>query len=158
MNNSLKRMCEGMAATLRNEVIPQLGSEFARGQAFGVIYMLNSIALRADWSPGFVGAQLAAQYELIDRLKPLLAGLDAPEPPRMASANLIACALETVRDENDARICALIEWMADHGSTMDAARAAAIETALRGYMNQQLKLELDTSAKPMFAEMSSGSE
>lgn len=42
MNNSLERLIDGMVATLREEVIPQVGTEFARGQAFGVIYMLNS--------------------------------------------------------------------------------------------------------------------
>ena len=61
MNNSLPRLIDGMIATLREEVIPHVEGEFARGQAFGLIYMLNSIRLRADWSPAFVGEQLAAQ-------------------------------------------------------------------------------------------------
>ena len=43
MNNSLPRLIEGMVATLRSEIIPHLDGEFARGQAFGVIYMLNNI-------------------------------------------------------------------------------------------------------------------
>ena len=156
MNNSLKRLIEGMAATLRNEVIPHVGTEFARGQAFGVIYMLNSIALRAAWSTAFVGEQIAAQIALRDALASLLVGIDAPALPQEGSAGLDIEALEALRDRNEDRICGLVEWHG--GAGLDARRAAAIEQALRIYMDRQLKHELQTSAKPMFAEMSSGSE
>ena len=46
MNNSLPRLIDGMVATLRKEVIPRVDGDYARGQAFGVIYMLNSLKLR----------------------------------------------------------------------------------------------------------------
>ena len=42
MNNSLPRLIDGMVATLRKEVIPRVEGDFARGQAFGVIYMLKA--------------------------------------------------------------------------------------------------------------------
>lgn len=156
MNNSLKRMIEGMAATLRNQVIPHVGTEFARGQAFGVIYMLNSIALRASWSPAFVGEQIAAQDALREALAILLLDSDAPPLPQPASPVLGVSDLEKLRDDNEARVCAIVQW---HGSaSLAAAQSQGIETALRTYMDRQLKHELQTSAKPMFAEMSSGSE
>ena len=158
MNNSLSRLIAGMVSTLRQEIIPQVGTEFARGQAYGLIYMLNSIQLRADWSPEFVGEQLAAQYELSEALRPLLVGLDAPQVPLRPASKLMARALEAVRDANDGRICALIEWLDDQRNAVGPDRAQAIEALLRQYMNRQLKWELETSAKPMFAEMSSGSE
>lgn len=156
MNSSLQRLIDGMAATLRNEVIPHLDTEFARGQAFGVIYMLNSIALRSSWSPAFIGKQLAAQADLGQALAPLLGGLNAPAPPRAASAGLDVPDLEALRDDNDARICALIDWHAT--APLETARSAAIEAQFRIYIDRQLRHELHTSAKPMFAEMSSGSE
>ncbi len=158
MNNSLERMLEGMAATLRQEIIPNLSTEFARGQAFGLIYMLNSIALRAGWSPAFIAEQLAAQLALADALTPLLEGFDAPALPQKATAGLVGKALEAVRDDNDGRICALIEWVDTKGIQLGQERAGAIEAQLRQHMDRQLKQELQTSAKPMFAEMSSGSE
>ncbi|WP_156891537.1 hypothetical protein [Nevskia ramosa] len=156
MNSSLHRLIDGMVATLREEVIPQVGSEFARGQAFGLIYMLNSIRLRADWSPAFIGEQLAAQYALSEALRPLLLDLQAPELPQVAASGLSGRALEAVRDDNDGRICALIEW--SESPKLDAMRVEAVEMLLRQYMDRQLKWELQTSAKPMFAEMSNGSE
>jgi hypothetical protein len=156
MNNSLTRIVEGMAATLRQEVIPFVGNDFARGQAFGVIYMLNSIALRASWSPEFVREQIIAQLALCDALVPLLAGAEAPALPRAPDALLSLKELEALRDDNEGRICTLIIW---HGETnRDTQASAAIEAHVRQYMDRALKHELLTSARPMFAEMSSGSE
>ena len=60
MNNSLPRLIDGMIATLRKEVIPHIDGDFARGQAYGVIYMLSSIKLRAAWSNAFLSEQLRA--------------------------------------------------------------------------------------------------
>ncbi|MCK9284053.1 MAG: hypothetical protein M0P39_07195 [Rhodocyclaceae bacterium] len=157
MNNSLPRLIDGMIATLRNEVIPHVDGEFARGQAYGLIYMLNSLRLRADWSPAFVGEQLAAQRELAMMLQDL--GVEASLLPEAGSADGIDMrALEACRDDNDRRVCALLDWIDDQRSTLAPQRAAAIDEALRRYMQRQLKWELSTSAKPMFAEISSGSE
>jgi hypothetical protein len=158
MNNSLARMIDGMVSTLRQEIIPRIDTEYARGQAFGVVYMLNSIKLRADWSPEFIGGQIEAQQELSAALKPLIRGLGAPDVPDTSAVNVAGQALERVRNDIDGRICALIEWLDDHSAEIDPVRAEAIESQLRQYMNRQLKWELETSAKPMFAEMSSGSE
>ena len=60
MNNSLPRLIDGMVATLRKEVIPRVDGEYARGQAFGVIYMLNSLKLRCSWSNAFLLEQLTS--------------------------------------------------------------------------------------------------
>lgn len=158
MNNSLPRLIDGMVETLRSEVIPQIGSEFARGQAYGVIYMLNSIRLRAEWSGAFYREQLAAQIELRDALKTVVASLDAPALPETSAADADAQAMEALRDTNDGRICELIAWHAEHANDIGKDRAAEIEAALHRYMERQLRFELATMAKPMFAEISSGAE
>jgi len=158
MNNSLHRLIDGMVATLRSEVIPNVGTEFARGQAFGVIYMLNSIRLRAEWSGAFHGELIAAQLELSEAIEPLVAGLGAPALPEAAAPGSQARQLEALRDSNDGRICALIDWMIQNTATLGKERGAAFEAALHRYMDRQSKFELSTSAKPMFAEMSAGAE
>lgn len=158
MNNSLHRLIDGMVATLRSEVIPNLATEFARGQAFGVIYMLNSIRLRAEWSGAFHGELIAAQLELGEALAPLVTGLGAPEMPEAEKTGSPATQLEALRDRNDSRICALIDWMSQNTAALGKDRAAAFEAALHRYMDRQSKFELSTSAKPMFAEMSAGAE
>ena len=154
MNNSLPRLIDGMVATLRSEIIPHLDGEFARGQAFGVIYMLNSIRLRADWSPAFLGEQLAALAELAAVLQGL--GVDAKYIPATAHDSNDSRALEALRDEGDHRVCALMDWLEQQRTQLPADRVSAIDAALFRCMNRQLKWELSTSAKPMFAEISSG--
>ena len=156
MNNSLPRLIDGMVDTLRTEVIPHLDGEFARGQAFGVIYMLNSICLRADWSPAFLGEQLAALAELASVLQGL--GVDAKYIPATAHDSGDSRALEALRDEGDSRVCAAMDWLEQQRAQLSADRVSAIDAALFRYMNRQLKWELSTSAKPMFAEISSGTE
>lgn len=139
MNNSLPRLIDGMIATLRDEVIPHVDGEFARGQAFGVIYMLNSIRLRADALRGL--------------------GVDAALLPLPAAAALPEMrALEACRDEGDRRVCALLDWLDARRTTLGAERSAAIDAALSRYMHRQIKFELGTSAKPMFAEISGGTD
>jgi len=157
MNNSLARLIDGMEATLRTEIIPRIDGEFARGQAFGVIYMLKSIRLRADWSVAFLGGQLAALEELARTLAPH--GLAAELVPQVAVVAMAdPRALEAVRDDGDRRVCALIDWLEDHRDALPASQVTAIDGALRHYLNRQLRWELSTSAKPMFAEMSSGND
>jgi hypothetical protein len=81
VNNSLERLIDGMAATLRMEVIPYVEADYARGQAFGVIYMLNSLKLRASWSNAFLLGQLRALADAARSLGPLAAELPgAPVP------------------------------------------------------------------------------
>ena len=89
MNNSLPRLIDGMVATLRKEVIPHIDGDFARGQAYGVIYMLGSIKLRAAWSNAFLSEQLRALEAASLELKSLAAelpGAPLPEARERAEA------------------------------------------------------------------------
>ena len=52
MNNSLDRLIEGITATLRAHVIPNVTDAYARGQAIGVIDLLNNIAPAAGMGAG----------------------------------------------------------------------------------------------------------
>ncbi|MDX2396495.1 hypothetical protein NJL88_41805, partial [Streptomyces sp. DK15] len=81
MNNSLPRLIDGMIATLRREIIPNIEGDFARGQAIGVIYMLNSIQRRASWSNRYFHEQLLAFNTVSQRLQGLASELPgAPLP------------------------------------------------------------------------------
>jgi hypothetical protein len=159
MNHSLDRLLNGMIETLRREVIPNTEGEFARGQAYGVIYMLNSILLRASWSPEFLNEQIDA----LDALAAALGEIDglpegAPRPKLNRKRSDGTAALEAMRNDGDAAVSALIGWL---GANRDAAPRAVLDAAdkaVKTYINRQLKHELRTSARPMFAEISLGKE
>lgn len=160
MNNSLPRLIDGMIAALRREVIPRTEGEFARGQAFGVVYMLESIKRRASWSNAFLGEQLAALDGLGRDLAALgdhFPGAPLPEPTGVGALP-DAADLERLRDAGDAGICRLIDWLAEHRPGLPADAVAAADAAIDRYIRRQLRFELATSARPMFEEISSGAE
>jgi hypothetical protein len=160
VNNSLPRLIDGMIATLRSEIIPHVDGDFARGQAFGLIYMLNSIRLRAAWSNEFLLEQLQALEEASCDLQAVMT--DLPGAPvlmlRAPSGLPTAGELESMRDQGAASICGLIDWLATHGAGAPAAAVARADDIIARYIHRQLKWELSTSAKPMFDEISRGSE
>lgn len=147
MNVSFPKLIDGMVSALRHNVLPSTDGEFARGQVFGVIYMLESLRLRAGWSPAFFEEQLAALEELRMAISDL-----PPEAPRPAP-RADGVDLETARNEGDQRVCELIDWLAARPGTYEPA-----ERAVNAYLHRQIKYELSTTAKPMFAEIASGQE
>jgi hypothetical protein len=140
MNNSIERLIDGMVATLRREVIPATGGEFARGQAFGVIYMLESLKLRVDWSGTYRSEQAAAW----DELKKAVANLALPKS---------VGAIPGAADEGDAWVCNAYDRL-----SLAETGADAVKAALDAYVGRCLKHEIATSARPMFAEISLGRE
>jgi hypothetical protein len=160
VNNSLPRLIDGMVATLRKELIPNIEGEFARGQAFGIIYMLNSLKLRVAWSSKFLGEQLRALEEVSRELKeltPSLPGAPVPDvrvPPALPEADILLAA----RDDGDARLCELIDWLAANGARLPPDARTRAESAIDRYLSRQSRYEMTTSAKPMFVEMSGGAE
>jgi hypothetical protein len=160
MNNSLPRLIDGMIATLRREVIPNIDGDFARGQAIGVIYMLNSIQRRASWSNRFFQEQLLAFNTASRKLQILASQLpgaplpSVPDAPDLPSEG----ALEAARNAGDEQLCILIDWLAEHRDSLSAGLVAEVEAILGDYLNRQLKWDIETSAKPMFTEISRGRE
>ena len=160
MNNSLPRLIEGMIATLRREIIPHIEGDFARGQAFGIIYMMNSIQRRAAWSNQFLSEQLRALSKASHDLHAMATELPgaplpaATEPLDLPDANT----LEAARNAGDEKLCHLIDWLAERREALPAAVVARADAIIDDYLNRQLKWELETSAKPMFTEISRGSE
>jgi hypothetical protein len=160
MNNSLPRLIDGMIASLRQEIIPHIDSEFARGQAFGVIFILSCIRRRSSWSNEFLLEQIRALEEASRELGEVAVDLaGAPRPAIVAPAEFATSAeLERIRDEGDARVCDLIDWLAQRRDGLPSTVVAKADATIRTYMRRQLQWEMKTSAKPMFDEISRGSE
>jgi hypothetical protein len=155
MNNSFPRLIDGLCATLRAEVLTRLDDEFARGQVFGVINVLNTFKARADWSPTFLLEQIAAQQQALDAVRPLVP-IDVavpPTPPSTPIADLLA-----QRDAGNHAIQGLLDWLDGDGAALDAPHKAEVEAHLRRAMRAEVDLELKHAPRPLFAEMSSGRE
>ena len=161
MNNSFTRLIDGMTATLRTEVMTRLDDEFARGQVIGVINLLNTFRLRADWSVGFLHDEVTAQRQAFAKLDEMLltSGIAAPDHPRgELPPPLDSSMLQSLRDDGNRAIIELMRWLWSRPDGLTPERAAAIETELRRAMRTEVQVELKHSSKPMFAEMSQGAE
>lgn len=160
MNNSFPRLIDGMCATLRKEVLSRLDDEFARGQVFGVINLLNTFKVRADWSVGFLSQQVQSQCDALDQIARLSEGCaDFPAlSSRVAPQPITAGQLEVMRDDGNRQIGSLLVWLADHRAQLTVEVATEIERLLRQAMRTEIEIELKNSPRPLFAEMSSGQE
>ena len=163
MNNSFGRLIDGMNATLRKEVLSRLDDEFARGQVFGIINLLNTFKVRADWSAGFLLQQIEAQRTAIDGVAGLLQGhaeaSTLPELPAGDAPQTVPIAdLLATRDDGNRAIGELLEWLDTRREALGPQIANQIETLLRTAMRAEVSIELKNSPRPLFAEMSSGSE
>jgi len=160
MNNSFARLIDGMNATLRSEVLTRLDDEFARGQVFGIINLLNTFKVRADWSSGFLLEQIVAQRTALEGAAALLQGRnDAPigpigDPPQAVPiADLLAR-----RDEGNRAIGKLLAWVDANRATLVPPTAEQLDMLLRTAMRAEVGIELKNAPRPLFAEMSSGAE
>jgi len=162
MNNSFARLIDGMCATLRGEVLSRLDDEFARGQVFGVINLLNTFKVRADWSTNFLLAQVDAQRQAFAAIDALLQqrgttaapALPAGEVPRPVTPAELAA----LRDDGNRAFGDLLAWLEAQRETLAPALVADVEQLARACMRTELDLELKYASRPMFAEMSSGTE
>jgi hypothetical protein len=163
MNNSFARLIDGMNATLRSEVLTRLDDEFARGQVFGVINLLNTFKVRADWSAGFLLQQISAQRAALDGVAALLQGRpEAASLPAMPNGGLPQAVpiteLLALRDDGNRAIGELLGWLDAQRTTLAPQTAEQLDTLLRTAMRAEVSIELKNAPRPLFAEMSSGSE
>lgn len=163
MNNSFARLIDGMNATLRKEVLGRLDDEFARGQVFGVINLLNTFKVRADWSSGFLMQQIATQRTALDGVASLMQGqaqaASLPALPSDVALQSVPIAdLLALRDSQNVAIGELLGWLNAQRAQLSPDVADAVDHLLRTAMRAELAIELKNSPRPLFAEMSSGSE
>ena len=163
MNNSFGRIIDGMCATLRSEVLTRLDDEFARGQVFGVINLLNTFKARADWSAGFLLEQVAAQRDAIEAVSALLRERQSPIAPPALSVPVVPVVppiddLLALRDQGNRTIVTLLKWLDREKERMPAEVAEGVEKLLRAAMRAEAAIELRNAPRPMFAEISSGRE
>ena len=153
MNNSLDRLIGGIIATLRTHVIPNVANGYARGQAIGVIDLLNNIAPRLEWARAPLAEAVTARRNAIRAVRALLpeAPVGAEEPSDQALASASSAELAAERDRLDGDIADLIVWVHGENARGDVAAATAV---LRRHIHDELKREMKLTKKPLFAEIS----
>ena len=153
MNNSLDRLIGGIIATLRAHVIPNVTDGYARGQAIGVIDLLNNIAPRLEWARAPLAEAVAQRRAAVQAVRALVpqapAGTAGLSDQALAAASSAALAAE--RDRLDGEISDLIAWAQSADARGDVAGATAL---LRQHVHDELTREMKMTKKPLFAEIS----
>jgi hypothetical protein len=158
MNNSLPRLYEGMAATLAERILPHLGDDFARGQAYGLIYLLRYLQLRTGWSEAYLAPQWQALQATARRLGPLLHDLrGAPDIDSAAGAGA-KLPLQARCEALLAALCTAYDWAERHADALPPEAIASIRDAWRDFIGADLRQELSLRLPLPYSEMSTGQD
>lgn len=153
MSITHQRLFEGIIATLRADVIPHIADAYARGQAVGVIDVLNNLMPRVEWTRAPLLERIRAKQDLLHAVNARLPAVDPP--PELAigpdtGSEELECMLGTL----DARICDAIAIAAAASADATGAEALAL---IRAAMHAELMDDIGKTRKPLFAEIAAGS-
>jgi hypothetical protein len=153
MNIALARLIEGMIATLRADVIPHVADPYARGQAVGVIDLLNAVAPRIEWARAPLRERLMAKRLVIDELSRIMAVDALPEldADRAGTDELIDALARC-----DAVLSGAFAAAIEGGASLDATARDTALTLLKAHVQQDMTAEMKLTRKPLFAEIAAG--
>jgi len=149
MNNTLDRLFAGLIASLHGEIIPRLDDEFARGQAYAAMDLLNNLRPRIDWAVGPLAEQIAAQLAAVQRISRLAPEQALSEALMAQPQPTTGEALRNYRDALDEHLCRIIDWL----PAAPAVQRDAVQAVLNQYMKEQVRREVSLAAKPLFGEI-----
>jgi hypothetical protein len=152
MNIALDRLIEGIIATLRTDVIPHVRDSYARGQAVGVIDLLNNIGARIEWMQEPLRESVRIKRELLGEVGGLVPDRSIAVPG--AGSRLSAEDLIVERVNLDAAIGDALKNLHDAPAGENRDRALAL---LCAHLHDEQVEEMKKTRKPLFAEIASGS-
>lgn len=153
MNIALERIIEGIIATLRSDVIPHVGDSYAKGQAIGVIDLLNAVAPRIEWARQPLQARVSARIEALAAATDKL-GEPGPRPAGFDVASASTGELMAELDRLDGVISDLLRALTETGNA-EGPRAEAL-ALLKTHVHEDISAEMKRTRKPLFAEIASG--
>jgi hypothetical protein len=153
MNIALARLIEGMIATLRADVIPHVADPYARGQAVGVIDLLNAVAPRIEWARAPLRERLMAKRLVIDELSRIMAVDALPEldADRAGTDELIDALARC-----DAVLSGAFAAAIESGASLDVTARDTALALLKAHVQQDMTAEMKLTRKPLFAEIAAG--
>ncbi len=150
MNIPLPRLIEGMIATMRSDVIPHVTDPYARGQAVGIIDLLNNLAPRLEWTHAPLSAVIREKEALL----------------RDVAAIVPDIAVRTAQSGKDTADDLLVRKAALDAALADALAIAwtrrqepecgRVVAAIKAHLHEEASAELKMTRKPLFAEIAGG--
>lgn len=152
MNIPLQRLLDGIIATMRSDVIPHVQDSYARGQAIGVIDLLNNISPRVEWARTPLARLVEAKRDLVAEIAVFVpearVAIEGPAERLESADDLLA-----VKRRLDAAIGDSIAVIWPRRTEAEFARLAALVGA---HLHDEMTAEMKITRKPLFAEIASG--
>jgi hypothetical protein len=162
MTKSFDLVVDGVIDALRVHVLPKSSDDFVRGQVFSIIFALNGLKLAADWKAGPLLEQVRLQdaaFSEVRRLADKMEHPHIPATPRTETGLADPERLEALRDEGDRQLGEILLWAAsERARVAEPVVATEIERTLRGFIRDQLKVEIGITAKSMLHQIATGEE
>ncbi|HEY2417579.1 MAG TPA: hypothetical protein VGH84_06640 [Steroidobacteraceae bacterium] len=143
-----------MAASLAERILPHIDDDFARGQAYGVIYLLRYLDLRTDWSDDYLEPQWLALQATTRRVGPLLR--DMQGAPSIEASMQMAGSLRQRCDAARAALCTAYDWAERHAGQVPDDALQALRVIWQDFIEADLKHELSLRLALPYSEMSTG--
>jgi hypothetical protein len=80
VQNSLERLCDGIAASLREDVAPAIEDPYARAQVTAAIELLGNLAARVEWRSDLLREEINHVRAVLETAPERPAVLDEPVP------------------------------------------------------------------------------
>jgi hypothetical protein len=157
VSESLSRLYENMIASIDSQILPRLSDDFARAQAYGLIYMLRCLHAQTSWSTEFLFEQVEAGADVAKAFADILSeSADRPRPSVLDPAGMKVAELEAARDQSTREISHAYDWAQQHRTELSASAIDRLEEAYRAFLARHVKAELKRSTPINFSEISTG--
>jgi hypothetical protein len=116
VQNSLERLFDGIATSLREDVAPAVEDPYARAQVSAAIELLANLAVRVEWRADLLHEEIAHVRTVLETAPERPAVLEEPVPesgPALAEAR--AAHLEALEraDVDDAALRRFLSWQVE---------------------------------------------
>lgn len=154
MNVPLQRLIDGIIATMRADVIPHVSDSYARGQAVGVIDLLNNMAPRIEWAQAPLARLVEDKRGLLAQIAAFVPEVSEPAAPAGPEPRT-ADDLLALKARLDAAIgdAILLIW-----PRRDEAEFDRLVALVRAHLHDEMTAEMKITRKPLFAEIASGGD
>lgn len=154
MKIPLERLIEGIIATLRTDVIPNVSDSYARGQAVGVIDLLNNIGGRVEWARAPLVQAIEDKLAVLADVAKVAAGITLPAVDDLGK--LSSADLSELRDRLDAALGDAVAALSAMRSGPQAEAAREALKLIATHLHDEQANEMKLTRKPLFAEIASG--
>jgi len=151
----IERLVDGLVQTLLEQVLPDVGSRYARGQLYAVVDVLRNLRDRIDERPALLDAEAAsAETALVDAASALRAGAGGDAAARVEAALAAAPASPLAERLAALRGAVVLAMHAVDALPPEAADPA--RTVLATHLGSQALREVALLKPSLLAEISGG--